>query len=300
MNRVRHTGRASALLLVLWALLLLSAAVFAWAVTIQTDIAIQGDYGRAAEARAMAHSGMAVALHPRVSLQTPLPDETIAPGLGYGLKIISEGGKLNINWLLRGEDPRKLAILKQWLELRGLNFEEREIFVDSLLDYVDGDDLHRLNGREDGEDYHPTNRELQSVKEIVNVNGSMPLVARPGWDEQLTIHSQGPIDLGSASAEILRLLPGLGESRISQFIAYRQGQDGIEGTVDDPVFRNLGAVQQYLGLSGGQFKELNSLITYKDPTLNITSIGHSGNVTRQLEVVVRKGGGRPQILLWKE
>lgn len=296
----RNHLRGSAMLLVLWALLLLSAAVFAWAVSIQNNIAVHSDTSRAVEARAAAHSGMTVALHPRVSRQTPLPEEQISPGVSYQVRMISEGGKLNINWLLRGEEPRKLLLLKQWLERRGLKSEEREVFVDCLLDYVDGDDLHRLNGREDEGDYHPTNRELTSVEEIAGVAGSTPLVSQPGWQDELTIYSQGPIDVGSASADMLRLLPGLGESRIQQFIKYRQGEDGIDGTVDDPVFKNLGVVQSYLGLSASQFKELSGLIAYRDPTLNIVSTGRSGNVTRQLEVVVRKGGGKPQILLWKE
>ncbi len=300
MNTSRQHPHGSAMLLVLWALLLLSAAVFAWAVSIQNSIVLHSDTSRAVEARAAAHSGMSVALHPRVSRQTPLPEETIAPGMSYQVAVISEGGKLNINWLLRGEEPRKLILLKQWLERRGLSSEEREIFVDCLLDYVDGDDLHRLNGREDEGDYHPANRELASVDEIAGVAGSTPLVSQPGWQDELTIYSQGPIDIGSASADMLRLLPGLSETRIQQFITYRQGEDGIDGTVDDPVFKNLGVVQSFLGLSPAQFKELGGFITYRDPTLNITSTGKAGNVTRQLEVVVRKGGGKPQILLWKE
>jgi hypothetical protein len=34
--------------------------------------------------------------------------------------------------------------------------------------------------------------------------------------------------------------------------------------------------------------------------MHITSIGHSANVSRQLEVIARKGGGNPAIIYWKE
>ena len=301
MKRASQQGRrASALLLVMWALLLLSAAVLAWAAWIQNSIALHGTENRAVEARAMAHSGMAIALHPLVTLQTPLPAEELSPGMGYQVKIVSEGAKLNINWLLKGEERRKLGILKQWLERRGLDFEQRETFVDCLLDYVDADDVKRLNGAEDKGDYHPANRELQSVQEIAKVAGSGPLISQAGWEDDLTIYSQGPIDLSAAGIDVLKLLPGLSETRIQQFVQFRRGRDGIDGTEDDPVFPNLNAIQQFLGLSAAQFQELASLVGYKDPTLHITSTGHSGKVSRQVEVVVRKAGPNPQIMSWNE
>jgi type II secretory pathway component PulK len=297
---LQHGRRASALLLVMWALLLLSATVLAWAAWIQNDIALHADANRALEARAMAHSGIAIALHPLVSLQTPLPDEDIAPGMGYRVTMVSEGAKLNINWLLQGEEPRKLTLLKQWLERRGLDFQQRETFVDCLLDYVDADNVKRLNGAEDDGDYHPANRELRSVEEIAKVRGSGPLVSQPGWQDDLTIYSQGPIDLNSAGVDVLRLLPGLSETRIQHFVKFRQGPDGRDGTEDDAVFPNLNAIQQFLGLSAAQFQELSGLVSYKDPTMHITCTGHSGKVSRQVEVVVRKAGSNPQIMSWKE
>jgi type II secretory pathway component PulK len=298
--RATPATRGSALLLVLWALLLLSAAVFAWAASIHDSLALQAEGNRAIEARAMAHSGMALALHPGVTFETPLPEETLASGMSYRVRMISEGGKLNINWLLRGEEPRKLTILKSWLERRGLDFQQREVLVDSLLDYVDGDDVKRLNGREKDGTYQPADRELQSVREIVRVPGAAPLTSQAGWENDLTIYSQGPIDLSSASIEILRLLPGLSETRVQQFVQYRQGEDGRDGTEDDIQFENFDAIRQFLGLTAAQFKELSSLVTYQDPTLQITSIGQSGKVSRHLEVVVRKAGAQPQILSWKE
>jgi len=290
----------SALLLVLWALLLLSAAIFAWTVSIQGSAVRYGNDNRVFEALTMARSGIAISLHPGVSYQTAIPNEELASGLGFKVRITSEGGRLNLNWLLRGEDPMKLTILKQWLERKGLDFNQRETFVDCLLDYVDGDNVKRLNGAEDDGDHHPANRELQSVDELVRVKGTEPLTSLPGWQEELTVHSQGPIDLNGASTEILSLLPGIGESRIRQFVEYRQGRDGLDGTPDDGTFANLAAVQEFLGLTAAQFKVLNGLITYKDPTLRIISEGHSGNLTRQIVVVTRKSGGKPQTLAWKE
>ena len=107
------TARGSALLLVMWALILLTGAVFAWVAIVQGEIALHGEASRDVEARAMAHSGIALALHPLVSQKTPALDEDVSPDLGYKVRIVSEGGRLNINWLLVGEEPRKLAILKQ-------------------------------------------------------------------------------------------------------------------------------------------------------------------------------------------
>lgn len=300
MMKAARPIHASALLLVLWALLMLAAAVFAWASWIQDGIALHAGANRAVEARAMAHSGMAVALHPRVTIQTQLPEETLAPGQSYRVRMISEGGKLNINWLLRGEDPVKLMILKKWLERRELDFQKREAFVDCLLDYTDADGVQRLNGRETDEAYRPANRELESVHELRKIPGAAPLTSQPGWEDDLTIYSQGPIDLNAASIETLRLLPGIAEKRLVQFVQYRQGPDGLDGTEDDPVFKSMDEIRGYLGLTAAQFQEIQGLVTYKDPTLHITSVGRSANVTRQVEVVARKASGQSQILSWKE
>jgi len=291
--------RGSALLLVLWALILLSGAVLAYAKWIQADIILHGHSNREIEARAMAHSGLAVALHELVSERTENLDEDLAGDLGYRLRMVSEGGKLNLKFLIEGEQPERIVILKLWLERRGLDYKQRESFVDSLLDYVDGDDIKRLNGIEEADDYHPPNRMIEDLDEIELVANSAPLARSPGWKDDLTIFSQGPIDLSAANEDVLRLL-GLGDAYIQRFLQIRRGRDGADGTPDDFQFRNLREIQSYLGMSDAQFQRYNGLVTNKDETLRIISEGRSGNATRQVEVVVRKGPTPPTILLWKE
>ena len=295
-----HSCSGSALLLVFWALLLLSAAVFGFAKWMQQDLQIQAEANHDLEAREMAHSGLALALHPLVTKLTPGLEEDLGGGLGYSVRMVSEGGKLNIRWLIEGEDPRKIDMLKKWLETRGLTYNEREVFVDCLLDWVDPDNVHHVNGVEDEGDYHPPNRPLQSVEEIAQVRGSEPLTRTEGWKEALTIYSQGPIDLVAAEPETLRLIPGLGEAQIQRFVQFRRGRDGIDGTLDDPEFTKLEQVQVFLGIPPAQFKQLGGLISVNDQTLHITSVGRAGNATRQVEVVALKTGANPQILSWKE
>lgn len=293
-------SRAAALMLVLWALMLLSIAVLAWAKWIDQDIALVGEANRNLEAIAMAHSGVAMALHPLVTRESPQLQKEFGTELGYEVRMISEGGKLHLNWLIAGEDPRKIALLKAWLERMGLDFEQREQFVDCLLDYVDGDNVKRLNGAEDEDDYHPANRPLQTLDELTQVRGTEALTSKPGWRESLTLYSQGPLDLVAAPAEILRAVPGFGDARIERFITYRAGKDGILGTMDDPPFKGLKDVQTFLGMTDAQFKQLGGLVSVNDKTMHITAIGHSGKGVRQVEVIARKSGANPDILYWKE
>lgn len=293
--------RGSALMVVMWALIVLSMAVFAWARWINQEVILYREANLGLEARALAQSGIAVALHPLVTRGTPILERQFGEDRGYSVKLVSEGGKLNIRKWFEGEDPQKIDIFKRWLEQRGLEFQEREVFVACLLDYIDQDNNYRLNGVEDDGDYHAANRELESVEELARVRGSGPLLRTPGWKDSLTIYSQGQIDLLAAEPDILRLLPGFDETRINLLLNVRRGKDGIEGTADDPQIQNLEQLlRQYLGFSPLQIKALSGLVMINDKTMHITSTGQVGKVVRQVEVIARKPGGNPQIISWKE
>ncbi len=295
--------RASSLMVVLWALFLLSAAVIAWSKWIQQDMRLAGQASSGLEATAMAHSGVAMALNPRITQESPQLRREIDALLGYEVRMVSEGGKLHLNWLIAGEDPRKITILKSWLTALGLDIRERDQVVDCLLDYVDPDNVKRLNGVEDDGDYHPANRPFLTLDELAQVRGLEPLLGRAGWKEDLTLYSSGPIEIVSASPNVLRALPGIGDAKIARFIEFRTGVDKILGTADDPLFKNLEQVRQFLSMTKPQFDVLGQLIGIQDPNsaiMRINSIGRSGNVSRQVELVARKSGQNPAILYWKE
>ena len=289
------------MLLVIWAIIMISAALMAWLAWAQTDLERGAIANRDVEARAMAHSGIAIALHPQVSEKTPGLEESMANGLmGFRVRIMGEGARLNINWLINEEQPPRLDLLKRWLELHGLSFEEREAFVDCLLDYVDADNLKRLNGVEDEPGYVPANRPLQSLDELENVKNVGPLLRSPGWKDELTIYSSGPIDLSSATEPVLRLIPGFGEARIVRFLQLRRGRDQVDFTEDDMQFKNYKDVGQWLGMSAAQLQELQRFTTVKDTTQRIVSEGYSSDVIRQIDVVAQKSGANPAIRYWKE
>jgi type II secretory pathway component PulK len=310
MENYRHhfhaRGRSgSALLLALWALLLLSAAVFAWVKFIDQEMMVAQENNFGLQARAYAYSGVQIALHPQVTRQTPLLEASFGEERGYKVRLSGEGGKLNINWLLATENQARLDILKRYLERRGLNFQEREVFVDCLLDWVDADDMHRINGVEKADRYQAANMPLQSVGQMREVWGSRPLVSQPGWEDDFTVYTQqGQIDLLYASSDILSILPGVGDARAQRFVEIRQGPDKLDGTKDDLVFpkgKEMATAMSYLGLGTAEQKQLAGMLGWNDTTAHIISTGQMGKVHRQIEVVVRKGNAsQDNILSWKE
>lgn len=286
-------------MLAFWALFLLSAMVIAWALEINSRLTLSGDASRVLEAEAMAASGAEVALNPTVQAGSSVLRGSLGRNQTYQAQIMGEGGRLHINWLLSGENPARLEILRKYLENKGIDLNERDRMIDTLLDYVDPDDLARLNGQESGADYRPKNALLQRVEELKEVKGWEKFTAHPGWDEDFTLFSTGPIDLAWASRDVLLSLPGLNEQIVDRYVELRRGPDGIDGTEDDPVMESLEQVRLALGFSPEQFAQLSGLIGFKDPVMRVVSVGKSGQATRTIQMIIRKSP-TPQMIRWKE
>ncbi|HEX3816869.1 MAG TPA: hypothetical protein VHW03_01115, partial [Chthoniobacterales bacterium] len=181
------------MLLSLWALFLLSAMVIGWALDIDSRITLSGTANRGLEAEAAACSGAELALNPDVKPNDSILQGSLVKNQTYHARIVGEGGRLNLNWLVAGENPQRLAILSKYLEVKGVELNQSEHMMDCLLDYVDPDNIPRLNGAEADDVYHPRNALLQSVDELKQVKGWEAFTARPNWDADFTLYSSGPI-----------------------------------------------------------------------------------------------------------
>ncbi len=292
--------RGAALLLALWALFVLSAMIISWAMDIGARLNLNGTASRILEAEAMACSGSEIALHPGVKPSSPLLHGGVSQTQHFDARLTGEGGRLNINWVVAGENPNRIDILRAYLERKGVDLNERDHMIDCLLDWVDPDNLVRLNGAEEEGDYKPANTLLTRVEDLKRVRGWEEFCSRPDWDADFTVNSTGPIDLTWASRDLLLSLPGMNDGRVDQFLALRRGPDEIDGTEDDPEFKSMEDVRVALGLSTEQFKELAPLVGFKDQVMRVVSVGKSGDVTRTVQMVIRKTGNIPQMITWKE
>ena len=287
-------------MLALWALFVLAAMVIAWALDINSRLAINGEAARVLEAEAMATSGSEIALHPAVNSGASVLRGGVSRTQTYEARITGEGGRLNLNWVLAGENPDRLELLRKYLETKGVELNDRDHMIDTLLDWVDPDNLVRLNGAEIDGDYRPANTLLVRIEDVKQIRGWADFCAQPGWDAGLTLNSTGPVDLAWAPRDLLLSLPGMTEPAVEQFLALRAGPDGVDGTEDDAPLKSLEEVRAALGFSTEQFKQLAPLVTFKDQVVRIVSTGRSGNVTRVVQMVVRKSGAIPQLITWKE
>jgi len=324
----------AALLLALWALFLLAGVVFAWALNINSRLTVSATANRVLSAEAMASSGAEVALNPTIkpasaNLHRKMGNES------YDVEMSGECGRFNLNSLAPNglENPVLVAALRQYLNIKGIELNDLDVMMDSLLDWITPTKgLHRLNAPDETDDYHPPHAPLTSVDELKKIFGWAEYTSHPGWDEDFTAIIGGgclQIDAAYASRDVLRAF-GIPDAFVDRFLQARAGPDALDGTADDPqmdqstAFSLLGigaagtAPAPVPGGSGTtpQVTGIQNLIVFKSSNLfRIVSVGKSGDVTRSVQMVVQKqvtpvgvaaGGGtaiavgHPTVISWKE
>ena len=329
----------AALMLALWALFLLSAMVISWALDINSRLAVSGTASRVLDAEAMASSGADLALHPLIKPDSANLHRQIGNRQGYDVQMTGEEGRLDLNWLTLNEDQTKLAILRQYLTLKGVELNDVDTMMDSLLDWVSANQgLRHLNACPETDNYQPPHAPLTSVDDLKKICGWEKFTTKLGWDEDFTVLplsavGQYRIDLAWASRDVLRalsaILPGMSDDRVDRFLQLRRGPDGVDGTADDyqfgmtaqgpassaqtggsslppEVLGTLGLNQQQSNQPlPGATASFGNLLTFKGPILRVVSVGKSGDVTRSVQMIISKaslGGAAagPTVMSWKE
>jgi general secretion pathway protein K len=149
-----------------------------------------------------------------------LPRTNVPLGAGqFSYRITDEEARLNLNT----SPPDRVERL---LEALGLEKSVRDTINDSLQDWRDTNEEHRLNGAE-SEDYYlklplpyrSKNGNLESITELLQIKGITPAIyygtpGKPGLAAYVTVKSPGQVNLNTASCVALRSL-GFGDAECS-------------------------------------------------------------------------------------
>jgi general secretion pathway protein K len=196
----------------------------------------------------------------------PVGDGTVS------IKIIDLERKVNINTAIY---PANSQMILQALTLMGVDASDISVVSDSILDWIDSDDLPRVAGVESDYyqglplPYYAKNAPLDDLSELLLVKGVTPemywgsnatnhtpsvfqhklgLGTAPGQApdypfglvEIFTPFSNGKINVNTADATVLQMIPGVDAAMADAIVKQRAGPDGVDGTEDDMPFSNPG------------------------------------------------------------
>ncbi|NJM54639.1 MAG: general secretion pathway protein GspK [Verrucomicrobiae bacterium] len=170
--------------------------------------------------------------------------------------------------------------------------------ADAILDWMDPDDDPRLAGTESPvymarrPSHMAKNGPFDDISELLMVEGvseelfygdavgrqaqqfgeQFPNEARrPGLSDLFTTISSGRINLNTASADTLQVIPGLDYNIARSLIQFRAGADGMTGTEDDRALRTVGEIPNVPGLAQiMQAPAVQNLFTVRSATFQIS------------------------------
>jgi general secretion pathway protein K len=311
-----------ALFLVLWVLALLSVIVGEFCHAMRTEVNITRNFKEMTQAYYIAAAGLNQAISQLVSnsgkpfkatfendgedeeiqwrINVEIPAIAFAQGQ-FEVRIDNESGKVNVN----KAGPELLKLMLNGFEL---DDTDKNIIVDSILDWRDTDNLHRINGAENEyylslpDPYHCKNSDFDSIGELLLVRGMSLEIFYGGLKDRVTVYQdeaaketpQNRININAANLSLLRVLPGMTEELVQNLMEYRKQTDITSLT---EVIKILGsetyaAIRPFITLESG-------------PYFTITSIGsmEEGTIKQGMQALVKMDPGKEKkykILQWMD
>ena len=204
--------------------------------------------------------GMDAMAEPEPWEQLPMTNVKLGNGT-FSIKITDMERKLNIN---SAPEP----LLRYILEMHGgVDATDVDVFIDSLRDWMDPDENPGLNGAESDfylseyPPYYSKNGPLDHITELKLVQGfkDQPSIYNV-FAKNFTAISGGLINVNTASAQVLELLPGMDPFIADEIVMYRAGPDGPYrspnqiGAVLEPFGMDPGSIQQFLATESATFE----------------------------------------------
>ena len=209
--------------------------------------------------------------------------------------VTDEQARLNINLAkLSGEDT-----VNYYKTMHMLSDELDVGLVNALIDWQDADESVTQPGGYENFDYtnefgyNCKNKDFESVHEIMLVKGITREIYRDIFDE-VTVFGDGPINVNTASLKVLKAVLDDGTgiySNLAMDIANnRTGVDGILGTLDDKVFKEISDLLDDPAYTAekSRLTAIKDSLTVKSGFYRIKSTGSFGKANKTIECVVQK------------
>jgi general secretion pathway protein K len=259
-----------ALLMVLWVLTILTVMVFSFSYMARTEAYAALSFRQTIEKKFLAEAGMERGIAELFYMNTHKgktafsegeevwrtdgrPYKILTENGYYTIGITNEAGKVDIN-------TTSELILRNLLLNLGLNLDDVDIIVDSVMDWKDSDDLHRLHGAEDDyymslpDPYKTKNADFETLEELLLVKGMTPEIlygaeGKRGIIDFLTVNSRmKKININAAFKEVLLAIPGITPELAEAILTIRETQEiedilGILGS-------NYSMAKPYIELTG--------------------------------------------------
>jgi general secretion pathway protein K len=235
------------------------------------------------------------------------------------LKIIDLERKANIN-------TANAAVLQQALTVMGVDADDISVVSDSIQDWRSPAAAPRVAGAESDyyqsltPPYYAKNAPIDDLSELLLVKGvtremyfgggssnSPALSQRPqlglgttpdqmpdypfGLADVFTAVSSGKINVNTADANVLQLIPGVDATIAAAIIQQRSGPDGVDGTEDDTPFRNAAGALQSAGLNPASAGQAANLLTTRSSTFEVHVTARIGDVAREFTAIILRNTG---------
>jgi general secretion pathway protein K len=232
-----------ALILVLWILTILMGIVLSFSFAARTETLATLTFKKGIKTKFLAEAGIehgileilyrlnSPSLNRDDAVRTDGTVYSYQSDMGqYTVRIIDESGKVDIN-----KAPELL--LRSMFTYSGLETDDVDTITDSIMDWRDGDDLHRLNGAESDyylslpNPYHAKNADFDTLEELIMIKGITPEIlygkgSQRGIIDLLTIYSNTrKINLDAAPREVLLSVPGITPDSADTIIDLRENQE---------------------------------------------------------------------------
>lgn len=225
---MRRSQSGVALVLVIWASILIAVVASSFMLERRTDAMVVGNSISMARARAAADAGVQRAIFeayrndnaPDIWRRDGSPHDWTFDGIPVRVEMRDESAKIDIN-------VAPDALLRGLFLGAGLDDDQATSLLDAVLDWRDPDSLKRLHGAEAddykaaGLSYGPANAPFQAIEELQLVLGMRPEIYRR-IAPSITVFSHLPgVNPQLASRDVLLAIPGLTPEVVDDYIARR-------------------------------------------------------------------------------